>query len=198
MIQFNNISNELPFVVFKNKYDEALSRNQSNPESVCISSYCIKHSEVNSRYVNCKILDSNKFIFFSNYKSPKAHEFSVHKQVSAVFYWNSINTQIRIKALIEKTNKRFNENYFKNRSTKKNALAICSKQSQPIKSFNDVVKKYEKSLSNDNLLKCPEYWGGYEFTPYEMEFWEGNANRLNKRNLYKKNNLTWDHFVLEP
>ena len=119
MIQFDNISNEVPFVIFRDKYDEALSSNQSNPEAVCISSYCMSKGEVNSRFVNCKILDSDKFIFFSNYKSPKASEFSLHEKISAVFYWNSINTQIRIKASIRKTNINFNKNYFKNRSTKK-------------------------------------------------------------------------------
>ena len=45
---------------------------------------------------------------------------------------------------------------------------------------------------------CPENWGGYSFTPYEIEFWEGNKFRLNKRDLYKKEGNIWNHFILEP
>ena len=110
----------------------------------------------------------------------------------------SINVQIRIKAQIKKTSKKFNQKYFFDRSEKKNALAISSNQSLPIDSFNQVKENYYQSLKNDDLNKCPEYWGGYSFTPYEIEFWEGNEYRLNKRNLYRKGNTTWNHFILEP
>jgi pyridoxine/pyridoxamine 5'-phosphate oxidase len=49
---------------------------------------------------------------------------------------------------------------------------------------------------NNNIR--PSYWGGYSFTPYEIEFWEGNEFRLNKRNLYKKDMNKWNHYILEP
>ena len=64
--------------------------------------------------------------------------------------------------------------------------------------FEQVKENYNKSLKNDDLKECPKYWGGYSFTPYEIEFWEGNEFRLNKRNLYRKDNTTWNHFILEP
>jgi pyridoxamine 5'-phosphate oxidase len=115
-----------------------------------------------------------------------------------LLYWPAINTQIRIKALIRKTELSYNKDYFKNRSIEKNALAISSNQSNPIDSYDQVKENYNKSLRNDNLTKCPEYWGGYSFTPYEIEFWEGDEYRLNKRNLYRKENTNWNHFILEP
>ena len=119
-------------------------------------------------------------------------------QIAARFYWSSINTQIRIKDKITKTSAEFNKKYFFHRSEEKNALAISSNQSKIIDSFETVQKNFEKSLKNDNLKECPKYWGGFSFTPYEIEFWEGNKYRLNKRNLYIKEDTTWNHFILQP
>ena len=50
----------------------------------------------------------------------------------------------------------------------------------------------------ENLLDCPDYWGGYEFKPFSIEFWEGNDFRLNKRNLYVLENGEWKNYFLEP
>ena len=56
--------------------------------------------------------------------------------------FNNKQQQIRMKARINKTSKEFNQKYFKNRSVEKNALAISSNQSSPIKSFDHVIKKF--------------------------------------------------------
>ena len=113
-------------------------------------------------------------------------------------YWSSINVQVRMKAKIKKTPDKFNQKYFSNRAIEKNALAISSNQSRRIKSFEQVKENYKYALTNDDLKTCPKYWGGFSFTPFEIEFWEGNEHRLNKRNLYKRNNNKWDHYILEP
>ena len=141
MIAFKNISQELPYSIFKEKYDEAIDAGQKNIEAINISSYRKEKEEVDSRYVNLKIIDGNEFIFFTNYNSPKSLAFSSHNQISALLFWPSINTQIRIKAQIKKTSKEFNQLYFTARSSKKNALAISSNQSNQIDSYDSVKKK---------------------------------------------------------
>ncbi len=198
MIQFNNLSKELPYLVFKKKYDNALNAGQKSIEAIAVSSFNKKTNEVDSRYVNLKFVSNNEFIFFSNYNSPKASAFTSHNQITALIYWPTINTQIRMKSKIKRTSVEFNQKYFSNRSHEKNALAISSKQSNPIDSYDCVKANYKKSLENDDLKKCPNYWGGFAFTPYEIEFWEGNEFRLNERNLYKKGITSWEHFILEP
>ena len=198
MIKFNNLNQETPYQLLKEKYDEALNAGQRGIEAISISSYNKEISEVDSRYVNPKFINNDAFIFFSNYESPKASAFNSHDQIAALLYWSSINVQIRIKAKIKKTLDEFNQNYFFDRSKEKNALAISSKQSKKIESFDQVKENYNKSLNNDDLKTCPKYWGGFSFVPYEIEFWEGNEFRLNKRNLYIKDNTIWDHCILQP
>lgn len=198
MIKFQNLNKEEPYLKLKKKHDEAMNKNQKFIEAITISSFSKQNNEINSRYVNLKFVDNNEFIFFSNYDSPKAKEFIEHDQITALFFWNTTNTQIRIKAKIKKKSTEYNQKYFLERSSKKNALAISSKQSQPIDSYQSVIKKYKKSLELDNLKKCPDFWGGYSFTPYYFEFWEGHLTRLNKRDVYKKNDDHWNHYFLQP
>jgi len=198
MIQFKNLNQEEPYLLFKSKYDEAYSAGQKVIEAISISTFENKTNEVDSRFVNLKFVSENEFIFFSNYKSPKANSFETHNQIAALIYWSSINVQIRMKAKIKKMSNDYNQRYFENRSKKKNALAISSNQSKPINSYKQVIENYNKSLNNDNLKKCPEYWGGYSFTPYYFEFWEGHESRLNKREIFEKIDGCWRHSFVQP
>ena len=181
-----------------NFYDRAQINGQNNIEAILISSYSHESNEVDSRFVNLKYIDNDKFIFFSNYQSPKSNQFMSHNQISAVLFWDSINIQIRIKALIEKTSKEFNQIYFSKRDKKKNALAISSNQSININSYSEVKKEFNETLLKQDLSVCPDYWGGYSFNPYYFEFWEGHESRLNKRDIYEIRNGKWHHSILQP
>ncbi len=198
MIQFNNLNQDKPYLLFKEKYDEALNAEQKAIEALSISSYNTKMHEVDSRFVNLKFITNDEFIFFSNYDSPKASAFNSHNQIAALVYWASINVQIRMKAKIKKTSNEYNQKYFFDRSEKKNALAISSNQSKPIDSYNQVKENYNKSIKNDDLKKCPAYWGGFSFTPFYFEFWEGHESRLNKREIFKKIDGVWEQSFLQP
>jgi pyridoxamine 5'-phosphate oxidase len=198
MILFINDSKEPPYKEFKKKYLEAMSKKQHYIEAISISSYCNEKKEVDSRFVNLKFLDKEEFIFFSNYKSPKASQFDSHGQISALIHWSKTNTQVRMKAKIKKMSKQFSENYFANRAPEKNALAISSDQSKKIKSYDHVISNYNKVLASQDLKKCPDYWGGYSFTPYYFEFWEGRESRLNKRDVYQIKDSAWEHEIIQP
>ena len=99
---------------------------------------------------------------------------------------------------IEKTSKEYNQAYFVNRDKKKNALAIMSKQSNSIHSYESLKNNYEMILENNDLTKCPDYWGGFSFIPFYFEFWEGHESRLNKRESYEYKNDEWAHGFLQP
>ena len=198
MIQFNNLNQETPYQLLKEKYDEALNAGQRGIEAISISSFNKELNEVDSRYVNLKFITNDKFIFFSNYDSPKASSFISHDQIAVLVYWPSINVQIRMRAKIKRTTDEFNQNYFFNRSKEKNALAISSNQSKKIDSYSEVIENFNRSLESNDLKKCPEYWGGYSFTPYYFEFWEGHESRINKREVFDKIDGVWKHSFLQP
>ena len=53
-------------------------------------------------------------------------------------------------------------------------------------------------LRSGNLKKCPDYWGGYYFSPFYFEFWEGHDSRLNKREVFELVEGEWSEYMLEP
>lgn len=198
MIQFIKISKQKPYIKFAEEYLRAIDNNQEYIEAISISSYDTKHKFVDSRYVNLKFIEGEKFIFFSNYNSPKSQQFGDFNQISATFFWNKTYTQIRMRANIKRTSKAFNKKYFKTRSVDKNALAISSMQSQKIKSYKLVKENYHQIKTNNNLADCPSYWGGFEFIPFYFEFWKGNKNRLNKRKVFELDKMSWKEYYLQP
>ena len=64
MIKFNNLSQEKPYLILKENYDEAINLGQKGIEAISISSYNKKIDEVHSRYVNLKFINEKEFIFF--------------------------------------------------------------------------------------------------------------------------------------
>lgn len=198
MIIFNNKNNEKPYQKFFNFYDQALKNHQKNPEVISISSYSPKFSEVSCRYVNLKYINDDEWIFFSNYRSKKSEDFNAHPQIAVTIFWDAINIQIRLKAIIKKTETEISDIHFLDRSKQKNALAISSNQSSLISSYNKVIERYENQLNKKNNNQRPKHWGGYSFKPYYFEFWEGHDSRVNKRTVFAHEKSSWRKFTLQP
>ena len=199
MINFLNPSHEKPYVLFESLYQKAIENGQKGVEAISVSSYNELLKEVEARYVNLKYIDNNEWIFFSNYLSPKANQFESHDQVSVLIYWASINTQIRMKAKIFKTSSEFSDEHFQGRTKEKNALAISSNQSQAVDSFDQVTKNFNETLEiMTSETPRPDFWGGYSFTPYYFEFWQGHENRLNKRHVFMQEDDQWTERLLQP
>ena len=199
MINLDKMDVSEPYDIFRKYYEEARKKEQKIIEAISISSYDKKNSIVDSRFVNLKYVINDEWIFFSNYNSPKSIQFKSHEQISAVIFWNSINVQIRIKAKIQKTNTEFSNKHFQSREATKNLLAILSQQSEPVSSYDDFLRNYEKNLSiKQKTIIRPEYWGGFSFSPYYFEFWEGHNSRINKRKFYEIENQEWKSGFLQP
>jgi|TARA_B100001939_G_scaffold348197_1_gene373687 pyridoxamine-phosphate oxidase len=199
MIKFQDLNEGKPYIVFKRLYDEAEHRNQKSLDAVAISSFDKNKDEVDSRFVNLKYIINDKWIFFSNYNSNKARAFDTHSQISALFYWKKINVQVRLKGKISIADKDFSDKHFSERNPEKNALAISSKQSKKIDSFDEVKKNYLEVLEQIKTNEArPEYWGGFVFTPYYFEFWQGSEFRLNKREVYELKSNRWISYLLQP
>ena len=198
MIELVNLNQSEPYDFLKKYYDEAIAKNQKIIEAISISSLNKSSMEIESRFVNLKYVINDEWIFFSNYNSIKAQNFQSHDQISAVIFWNQTNVQIRMKAKIKKTSPEFSDKHFNGRTQEKNALAIASNQSMPIDSYEQIIEKHRSVLNENTELRRPDYWGGYSFTPYYFEFWEGNNSRINKRITYEFIKNLWKKSFLQP
>jgi pyridoxamine 5'-phosphate oxidase len=198
MIQIINTNSSEPYRLFNNYHKDALQNNQSSIDAMVISSFDPLKEEVESRFVNLKYINNDEWVFFSNYGSTKASNFKLHNQVSVLFFWNSINLQIRIKASIKKSAASFSDEHYLKRDKKKNAISVSSFQSKAIESYDTVVDNFNKAYVSIDNKKRPNYWGGYSFTPYYFEFWTGHESRINKRDTYSIVNSDWQHLIIQP
>lgn len=154
-----------------------------------------------SRVVLLKKFNEEGFIFYTNYNSEKGKAILNNPNVCLSFFWHSMERQIIIKGIAEKTSATISDNYFASRPDGSKLGAIVSPQSEviPSRDFLDKkLKELEKQFEGKEIPR-PENWGGFLVRPIEVEFWQGRANRLHDRIRYKlEDNFIWKIDRLSP
>ena len=145
------------------------------------------------RVVLLKKYDAYGFYFYTNYNSEKGRAIAKNNKVSLSFFWPTMERQIIIKGLVEKTSEADATNYFHSRPKGSQLGAAVSNQSDVVASreiLEENLSKLEMEYENKEVPK-PENWGGYIVKPVSFEFWQGRANRLHDRIRYTLKNDDW-------
>ncbi|MFN8273969.1 MAG: pyridoxamine 5'-phosphate oxidase [Flavobacteriaceae bacterium] len=154
-----------------------------------------------ARVVLLKQYNEEGFIFYTNYHSEKGRAIEAHPQLCLSFFWPSIERQVIIKGMAERTSKDISDNYFASRPKGSQLGAAVSDQSTviPNRSFlEEKLNQLEKATEHTEVLR-PEHWGGYLVRPLSVEFWQGRPNRLHDRIRYTINeDYSWKIERLAP
>jgi pyridoxamine 5'-phosphate oxidase len=154
-----------------------------------------------SRVVLLKKFNEEGFIFYTNYNSEKGKAIQQNPNICLSFFWTSIERQVIIKGIAEKTIVAVSDNYFASRPDGSKLGAIVSPQSEviPNREFLETnLKKLEQEFEN-NEIERPKHWGGFLVRPVEVEFWQGRANRLHDRIRYQlQSDFSWKVDRLAP
>jgi pyridoxamine 5'-phosphate oxidase len=154
-----------------------------------------------ARVVLLKGVQSNGFIFYTNYDSFKGMELAENPNACLTFFWPALEQQIRVTGLVEKIDATVAEAYFHSRPRGSQISALASNQSAKIADrviLVDEVARLEK-LYADTTVPKPEFWGGYLLKPTKVEFWQGRSSRLHDRFLYEKlDDDNWQVSRLSP
>ena len=154
-----------------------------------------------SRVVLLKQYDENGFVFYTNYQSEKGKAILQNPNVCLSFFWHSLERQVIIKGIAEKTAENISDNYFASRPDGSKLGAIVSNQSEviPNRTFlENQLKALEKSSEGKEILR-PKNWGGFLVRPIEVEFWQGRPNRLHDRIRYAlQDDFSWSINRLAP
>lgn len=140
-----------------------------------------------SRVVLLKKFNEEGFVFYTNYNSEKGKAIQQNPNICLSFFWTSLERQVIIKGVAEKTIESISDNYFASRPNGSKLGAIVSPQSEviPNREFLETnLIKLEQEFENKEIER-PKHWGGFLVRPIEVEFWQGRANRLHDRIRYQ-------------
>ena len=153
-----------------------------------------------ARMVLLKGVDERGFVFYTDYESRKAQELAANPRAALLFYWIELEREVRVEGRVEPTSEAESEAYFQSRPVGSRLAAIASAQSAILADRRTLEERYAAvSQRYGNAPPRPANWGGYRVMPDVIEFWQGRANRLHDRLLYRKStSARWTIVRLSP
>lgn len=155
------------------------------------------------RPVLCKGVDEQGVSFYTNLRSRKGTSLAADPRAAVSFWWPSSERTVRIVGKTKLISRADVDAYFVTRPPGSRLGAYASHQSQPIERREQLDAAYAEVASQFAAAPpatAPEWWGGYTLIAYEVELWQGRADRLHDRLRFTRSSLTddWAATRLQP
>ena len=139
-----------------------------------------------ARVVLLRGWDESGFVFFTNYESRKGAEIAAHPAGALVFFWASLERQVRVNGRVVKLSSAESDTYFARRPRGHRISAWASPQSAVIASRAALEARLDEEERRfaDADVPRPPFWGGYRVVPDRFEFWQGRLDRAHDRLRY--------------
>ena len=120
-----------PIKLFQAWFDDAIAAKIPLPEAMNLAT-ATPEGRPSSRMVLLKQVDSDGFVFFTNYHSAKAQQLESNPYAALVFYWPQLDRQVRIEGKVQRTSAAESAEYFRTRPRESQIGAWASPQSSVI------------------------------------------------------------------
>ncbi len=175
-----------PIMQFQKWFDDALARNIPDANAMMLAT-ATREGRVSARIVLLKGFDERGFCFFTNFLSAKGKQLTANASAALVFFWQALERQVRIEGTVSRMSDAEADAYFRTRPHGSQIGAWASPQSEVISNRAFLEKRVEESERKygENVPR-PSHWGGYRLEPLSIEFWQGRADRMHDRLIYRK------------
>lgn len=190
---------EDPIALFQSWFGEARQAGFLFPEAMTVAT-ATGDGRPSARMMLLKGVDERGFVFYTNYKSRKAAQLEENPRAAAVFHWSVLQRQVRVEGTVERLTPEASAEYFRTRPRGSQLGAWASRQSAELGSRAELERRFRECEERfrGREVPLPEFWGGYRLWPERIEFWQGRANRLHDRLLYRRSGDRWEVTRLHP
>ncbi|TWV80512.1 pyridoxamine 5'-phosphate oxidase [Moraxella sp. VT-16-12] len=144
--------------------------------------------------------DDIQMIFYSNYDSQKGQDLVDNPFAEALFFWASLERQVRASGRVVKLSDEKSESYYQSRPKDSQLAAWVSRPQSGVVDSRAVMEQgfLDYTAQFGESIPKPKFWGGYCLMVDKIEFWQGRANRMHDRLVYTKQGDTWSRQRLLP
>ena len=168
------------------------------PESVALAT-ATPDGSPSVRMVLLKEFDDRGFVFFTNYESRKASEIEANPQAALCFHWAVLERQVRVSGSVTRLSREESDAYFQTRGRGSRLGAWASKQSRTLTDRSELQERLKDTMARyPDHVPLPPFWGGYRVAPEVIEFWQGRADRLHDRLVFRRDGDSWGTERLYP
>ncbi len=188
-----------PLAVFESWFTEAHALDPRFADAMTLAT-ASPDGRPSARTVLYKGLNEGRVCFVSNYGSSKGHELAQNPLAALVFFWPSLNRQVRFEGRAERATEAWSDRYFAARARASQIGAWASAQSQAITSRAVLEARLAEAEARfeGQAVPRPTFWGGYVLVPERIEFWLGQDARLHDRFSYAPSASGWAVTRLSP
>ncbi|MCA9832646.1 MAG: pyridoxamine 5'-phosphate oxidase [Thermomicrobiales bacterium] len=196
----NDISPD-PIALFSHWFEEVAATSVIEANAVVLATVDVNNVP-QARTVLMKSFDEDGIVIYTNYDSAKGQQIAANPNVCGLFYWPTLQRQVRWTGVASRVSAEESDAYFAVRPRGSQLGAIASDQSQPIASADVLRQRFdeiEHEYPDGQPIPRPENWGGFRIKPTRIEFWQGRENRLHDRILYTRDETgEWTTSRLAP